>query len=41
MDLDHMQDVLDKKSYAGYTQFKSEIADFDVKFWNVWMKFFL
>ncbi len=41
LDLDHMKDVLDNSSYAGYTQFKSEIADFDVKFPKVWMKIFL
>ena len=41
MDFDHMKDILDPISYAGYTRFKSEIADYDVKFWRFWMKIFL
>lgn len=41
MDFDHMKDILDPISYAGYTRFKSEIADYDVRFWRFWMKIFL
>lgn len=39
-DLDHMQDSGQSGSYAGYTQFKSSIADYDVYFHDMWIKFF-
>ncbi len=38
LDLDHMRDSLDPLSYAGYTRFKSEIADYEVSFRGLWMK---
>lgn len=38
LDLDHMRDTLDPLSYAGYTEFKSGIADYELKFREVWMK---
>jgi hypothetical protein len=39
-DLDHMRDQWQSVSYAGYTQFKSSIADHDVYFHDMWIKFF-
>jgi hypothetical protein len=39
-DLDHMQDVGQSSGYAGYTQFKSSIADHDVYFHDMWIKIF-
>ena len=41
LDLDHMRDTLDPLSYAGYTRFKSEIADYEISFREVWMRFFI
>ena len=41
LDLDHMRDTLDPLSYTGYTKFKSEIADYDVFFRDLWMKIFV
>ena len=38
LDFDHMKDIFDSSGYAGYTQFKGEIADYDVRFWRVFMK---
>ena len=32
------KDIFDSSGYAGYTQFKGEIADYDVRFWRVFMK---
>ncbi len=37
LDFDHMRDTLDPYSYAGYTKFKSELADFQVRFPKVWL----
>ncbi len=39
-DLDHMRDSGQSGSYAGYTQFKSSIADHDVYFHDMWIKIF-
>lgn len=39
-DLDHMRDSGQSASYAGYTQFKSSIADHDAYFHDMWIKFF-
>lgn len=39
-DLDHMRDSGQSRSYAGYTQFKSSIADHDVYFHDMWIKIF-
>lgn len=39
-DLDHMQDNGQSSGFAWYTQFKSSIADFDVYFHDMWIKFF-
>ena len=39
-DLDHMRDSGQSRSYAGYTQFKSSIADYDVYFHDMWIKIF-
>ena len=39
-DLDHMQDEGQLASYAGYTEFKSSIADYDVYFHDMWIKIF-
>ena len=41
LDLDHMRDSLDPLGYAGYTRFKSEIADYDIFFRKLWMKIFV
>ncbi len=41
LDLDHMGDDFDPRSYEGYTKFKSEIADYELSFRKVWMKIFL
>lgn len=41
LDLDHMYSFLDTRSYLGYTRFKSELADYDVRFPAVYMKLFL
>ncbi len=41
LDLDHMRDTLDPLSYAGYTRFKSEVADYEISFREVWMRVFL
>ena len=41
LDLDHMRDSLDPLGYAGYTRFKSEIADYDIFTRNLWMKIFV
>lgn len=38
LDLDHMKDVFDPMSYSGYTKFKSEIADYELKWREVWVK---
>ena len=40
LDLDHMRDTLDPTSYIGYTRFKSEIADYEILFRELWMKIF-
>lgn len=40
LDLDHMQDYGQLSSYAGYTKFKESIADYDVYFHDMWVKFF-
>lgn len=40
LDFDHMKDPLDSASYAGYTEFKSGIADYDMSFDSVWLKWF-
>ncbi|MBX9809242.1 GNAT family N-acetyltransferase [Candidatus Gracilibacteria bacterium] len=39
-DLDHMQDDGQSSGYAGYTEFKSSIADYDVYFHDMWIKIF-
>lgn len=39
-DFDHMRDSGQSLSYAGYTQFKSSIADHDVYFHDMWIKLF-
>ena len=39
-DLDHMRDAWQAQSYAGYTKFKESIADYDVRFHDMWIKFF-
>lgn len=38
LDLDHMRDSLDPLSYEGYTKFKSEIADYELRWREVWVK---
>ncbi len=40
LDFDHMWAPWDPESYKGYTQFKSELADYEVKFDEVWFKIF-
>lgn len=40
LDFDHMYDAHDPDSYLGYTQFKSGIADHDVRFDSLWIRFF-
>lgn len=39
-DLDHMRDSWQSSRYAGYTQFKSSLADHDVYFHDMWIKIF-
>ncbi len=39
-DLDHMRDSGQSISYAGYTQFKSSIADHDIYFHDMWIRIF-
>ena len=39
-DLDHMQDDGQSSGFAGYTKFKSSVADFDVYFHDMWIKIF-
>jgi hypothetical protein len=39
-DLDHMRDSGQSSGYAGYTEFKSSIADYDVYFHDMWIKIF-
>ena len=39
-DLDHMRDSGQLSSYAGYTEFKSSIADHDVYFHDMWIRIF-
>ncbi len=39
-DLDHMRDNWQSLGYAGYTKFKSSIADYDVYFHDMWVKIF-
>ncbi|MBC7498565.1 GNAT family N-acetyltransferase [Candidatus Gracilibacteria bacterium] len=39
-DLDHMRDSGQSRSYAGYTQFKSGLADHDVYFHDMWIRIF-
>jgi hypothetical protein len=41
LDLDHMKDILDPSSYIWYTKFKSEIADHEIFFHKLFMRFFL
>ena len=36
-----MKDILDPSSYIWYTKFKSEIADHEVFFHKLFMRFFL
>ncbi len=38
LDFDHMHDRYDPDSYLGYTQFKSGLADYDVRFGGLWMR---
>lgn len=40
LDFDHMWAPWDPKSYKWYTQFKSELADFDVYFKEIWYRIF-
>ena len=40
LDLDHIRNRFDPLSYRGYTTFKSEIADYELRFEKVWMKIF-
>jgi hypothetical protein len=40
LDFDHMRDAFDPASYAGYTEFKSGLADYDARFENVWVRWF-
>lgn len=40
LDLDHMQDTLDPSAYAWYTRFKSELADYELRFPYMWMRLF-
>jgi hypothetical protein len=39
-DLDHMRDRGQSKSLQGYTTFKESIADYDVYFHDIWVRFF-
>ncbi len=39
-DLDHMRDSWQSALYAGYTQFKSGVADHDTYFHDMWIKIF-
>lgn len=39
-DLDHMRDSGQSLGYAGYTKFKESIADHDVYFHDMWIRFF-
>ncbi len=39
-DLDHMRDSGQSRSYAGYTQFKSGLADHDIYFHDMWIRIF-
>lgn len=41
LDLDHMKDMLDSSGYSWYTKFKSEIADYEVRFPSVYYKLFI
>ncbi len=38
LDFDHMRSIFDPFSYEGYTKFKSEIADYELSFWDLWVK---
>lgn len=38
LDLDHMRDIGEPRSFAGYTHFKSRIADYEVLFREVWFR---
>ena len=38
LDFDHLRDVFNSRSYAGYTKFKSELAGYELKFRDVWVK---
>jgi Acetyltransferase (GNAT) domain len=40
LDFDHMRDHKDPVSYQGYTDFKSGIADYELHFEEVWLRFF-
>ncbi|MDD2745243.1 MAG: GNAT family N-acetyltransferase [Candidatus Gracilibacteria bacterium] len=40
LDFDHMRDALDPSSYSGYTDFKSGVADYELKFPTVFVKWF-
>jgi hypothetical protein len=40
LDFDHMWSPGDPESYKGYTQFKSELADYEVEFDEVWWRWF-
>lgn len=40
LDFDHMWSPGDPESYKGYTQFKSELADYEVEFDEVWYRWF-
>ncbi len=38
LDFDHMRDIGDPSSYQGYTDFKSEFAEYEIAHENVWWK---
>lgn len=38
LDLDHMRDTGESRSFRGYTHFKSRLADYEVLFREVWFR---
>lgn len=38
LDFDHMRSIFDPFSYEGYTKFKSELAEYELSFWDIWVK---
>ena len=40
LDFDHMWNIWDPKSYKGYTKFKSELANYELLFEDIWVQWF-